>query len=152
MRSFDDGLNPEIGRVRAIRDTIRKRLRSTPDTTGVDERDLADIGRTLSILEYLLSKYQEKRGLCLMLEGIRDAIRQAADGVTAADEEIRTVSAISEESCRRIQETRLSMHSSPDPADRESVRRILDQTGRKNFTPAANKADNEVYKQSGGTA
>ena len=151
MRLFDDGLNPEIGRVRAIRDTIRKRLRSVPDTRDVEGRDLADVAGALSVLEYLLSKYQEKRGLCLMLEGVRDTIRQAADGVAAADEEIRAVSALSEESCRRIQETRLSMHSSPNPADRESVRRILDETGRKNFTTAANKSDKEVYKPSGGS-
>lgn len=152
MRSFDDGLNPEIARVRAVRDTIRKRLKSIPDTANVDERDLGDIAGTLSVLEYLLSKYQEERDLCRMLEGIRDTIRQAADGVTAADEEIRTVSAISEESCRRIQETRLSIHSSPDPADRESVKRILAETGQKNFTTTANKADNAVYKSSGSTA
>ena len=152
MRSFDDGLNPEIMRVGTIRDTIRKRLRTAPDTTGVEERDLADIEKALSVLEDLLSEYQEKRDLCLMLEGVRDTIRQAADGVTAADEEIRAVSAISEESCRRIQEARLSVHSSPDPADRESVRRILEETGRKNFTHATNKADNAVYKPSGGTA
>ena len=151
MRLFDDGLNPEIYRVRAIRDIIRRRLGTTPDTTGVEARDLADVAGALSVLEYLLSKYQAKKDLCLMLEGVRDIIHQAADGVAAADEEIRTVSALSEDSCRRIQETRLSIHSSHNPADRESVKRILDETGRKNFTTAANKTDKRVYKQSGGS-
>ena len=82
-----------------------------------------------------------------MLEGIRDSIRQAADGIVDIDEDISEMSASSEESCRRIQETRLSMHSSPNPGDRDSVRRILAETSQEKFTPSTNKTHNAVYKR-----
>ena len=82
-----------------------------------------------------------------MLEGIRDSIRQAADGIVDIDEDISEMSASSEESCRRIQETRLSMHSSPNPGDRDSVRRILAETSQEKFTPTTKKTHNVTYKR-----
>lgn len=146
MTQFDSGLRPEIERVRAIRDAVG-RLKVAPDIKSVDERDLGDIAGTLALLEYLISKYQERRDLRRMLEGIRDSIRQAADGIVDIDEDISEMSASSEESCRRIQETRLSMHSSPNPGDRDSVRRILAETSQEKFTPPTNKTHNAVYKR-----
>ncbi|MBI1657737.1 MAG: hypothetical protein IS632_03045 [Thaumarchaeota archaeon] len=146
MTQFDSDLRPEIERVRAIRDAV-ERLKVASDIKSVDERDLGDIAGTLTLLEYLISKYQERRDLRRMLEGIRDSIRQAADGIVDIDEDISEMSASSEESCRRIQETRLSMHSSPNPGDRDSVRRILAETGQEKFTPATNKTHNVTYKR-----
>ena len=147
MTRFDSDLKPEIERVRAIRDAVWKRLRVTPDVRSVDERDLMGMAEALTLLEYLISKYQERRDICRMLEGIRDSIRQAADGIIDIDEDISEMSASSEESCRRIQETRLSMHSSPNPADRDSVRRILAETSQEKFTPSTNKTHNVIYKR-----
>jgi hypothetical protein len=152
LTQFDPSLRPEIERVRTIRDSVRKRLRTVPDTRGVDERDLKDIAGALTLLEYLLSKYQERKDLRFMLEGIRDSIRHAADGIADIDEDISEMSASSEESCRRIRETRLSMHSSPNPADRDSVRGILAETSQENFTLPANKTHNAIYKQTGATS
>lgn len=147
MTRFDSDLKPEIERVRAIRDAVRRRLGAAPDVRGVDGRDLMGTAEALTLLEYLISKYQERRDICRMLEGIRDSIRQAADGITDIDEDISEMSASSEESCRRIQETRLSMHASPNPADRDSVRRILAETSQEKFTPATNKTHNATYKR-----
>ena len=146
MTRFDSDLRPETERVRAIRDAV-DRLRVTSDIKGVDGRDLGDIAGALTLLEYLISKYQERRDLRRMLEGIRDSIRQAADGIIDIDEDISEMSASSEESCRRIQETRLSMHSSPNPGDRDSVRRILAETCQEKFTPPTNKTHNAIYKR-----
>ena len=146
MTQFDSDLRPEIERVRAIRDAVGQ-LKVAPDIKSVDGRDLGDIAGTLTLLEYLISKYQERRDLRRMLEGIRDSIRQAADGIVDIDEDISEMSASSEESCRRIQDTRLSMHSSPNPGDRDSVRRILAETSQEKFTPSTNKTHNAVYKR-----
>lgn len=130
MRSFDEGLRPDAERVRAIHDMVRKRLRTAPDLSGVEGGDLRDMSDMMARLEYLLSKYQEKRDLCRMLEGIRDIMLNAAEGIVAIDDDISEMSVNSEASYRRIRETRLSMHSNPDPADRASVRRILDETSQ----------------------
>lgn len=146
MTQFDSDLRPEIERVRAIRDAV-ERLKVAPDIKSMDERDMGDVAGTLALLEYLISKYQERRDLRRMLEGIRDSIRQAADGIVDIDEDISEMSASSEESCRRIQDTRLSMHSSPNPGDRDSVRRILAETSQEKFTPSTNKTHNVVYKR-----
>lgn len=146
MTQFDSDLRPEIERVRAIRDAV-ERLKVASDIKSADGRDLGDIAGTLTLLEYLISKYQERRDLRRMLEGIRDSIRQAADGIVDIDEDISEMSASSEESCRRIQDTRLSMHSSPNPGDRDSVRRILAETSQEKFTPSTNKTHNVVYKR-----
>ena len=151
MTRFDSDLRPEIEHVRTIRDAV-KRLKVSSDMKRVGKQDLDDIVGALTLLEYLISKYQERRDLRRMLEGIRDSIRQAADGIIDIDEDISEMSAISEESCRRIQETRLSMHSAPNPADRDSVRRILAETSQEKFTPPTNKTHNVVYKQSGATS
>ena len=124
-----------------------ERLKVASDIKGVDERDLRDIAGALTLLEYLISKYQESRDLRRMLEGIRDSIRQAADDIVDIDEDISEMSASSEESCRRIQETRLSMHSSPNPGDRDSVRRILAETSQEKFTSATKKTHNVIYKR-----
>ena len=40
MTQFDSDLRPEIERVRAIRDAVRKRLKVASDIKSVDERDL----------------------------------------------------------------------------------------------------------------
>ncbi len=60
MTQFDSDLRPEIERVRAIRDAVGQ-LKVAPDIKSVDGRDLGDIAGTLTLLEYLISKYQERR-------------------------------------------------------------------------------------------
>lgn len=144
-----DTLKPEIERVKALRSLIQNRLNVTPNTQKIDRQDITDVTGALTMLEILLCKYQERRDIRSMLEGIRDSIQQAADCITAIDDEISDMNASSEESCRRIDEARLSIHSPSSQSDRDSVRRILDETSQRNFTTSTNKTNHSIYKNCG---
>ena len=122
---INQGLRSEVERISKIRHALQKQLKIPSDMEGVEKQDVEDISKMLLGLECLLSKYQEKRDLCRMLECMRDVMSQAAEGVTEIDADIIEMSDVYEESCRRIQETRLGMHSKPNDADRDLVKRIL---------------------------
>lgn len=89
---------------------------------------MGDISDILGRLEWMLSKYQEKRDLCRMLKGIQDIMLNAAEGITTIDDEMIEMSINSEVAYNTIQNARISAHSAYDPTDRDCVHRILQDT------------------------
>lgn len=153
MKSFsppEDDLRPDIDRIRSIRGAINTRLGElAPDRLErLDSQDLEDISRVMLMLECMLSKYQERMEMRRTLESLGGMMQEAADGISAIDEEIAEASSVSEMSYRRIREARLCMHSASNPADRESVRRILAETSPTIFTKTTRQTDSAKYQQS----
>ncbi len=153
MKSFsppEDDLRPDIDRIRSIRGAINTRLGElAPDRLErLNSQDLEDISRVMLMLECMLSKYQERMEMRRTLESLGGMMQEAADGISAIDEEIAEASSVSEMSYRRIREARLCMHSASSPADRESVRRILAETSPTIFTKTTRQTDSAKYQQS----
>ena len=72
------------------------------------------------MLECMLSKYQERREMRRILENLAEMMREAADGISAIDEEIAEASAGSAESYRRIREA-AAVHALGPQHDRPGV-------------------------------
>lgn len=151
LKSFDPGsdLRRDIDRIRSIRGSINGVLKETdPDRLArLDSGELGDLSGAMLMLECMLSKYQERREMRRILENLAEMMREAADGISAIDEEIAEASAGSAESYRRIREARLCMHSGPSMTDRESVLHILEETCPTIFTKTAIQTDSAKYQQ-----
>lgn len=152
LKSFssEEDLRPDIDRVRNIRRAINTRLGElAPDRLErLNSQDLEDVSRVMVMLECMLSKYQERMEMRRTLESLGGMMQEAADGISAIDEEIAEASSISEASYRRIREARLCMHSGPSPADQESVKKILAETSPTIFTKTTRQTDSAKYQQS----
>lgn len=151
LKSFDPGsdLRRDIDRIRSIRGAINRMLKETdPDRLAqLESGELEDLSGAMMMLECMLSKYQERREMRRTIENLADMMREAADGISAIDEEIAEASAGSAESYRRIREARLCMHSGPSMTDRESVLHILAETCPTIFTKTATQTDSAKYQQ-----
>ena len=135
----------DIDHVREIRSIINRRLDRIPDSDNMGIEELEDVSRLLYIVEGMLTKYQNHREMCHILEDMRAIIAEAALGIQAVDYEMNEMCTQSRMSCQQIQNARLMMHARPNVEDRRQIQTILAQATADNLTNSSKKADNCAY-------
>lgn len=145
MEPFVD-LSTDAERVRQLRrrlDSLRIRDSAAKSMTSEQAQDVSDV---LLHLESLLLKYQGRRDLLRLLEGLGDLMRQVADGIAAADSEIADIKVDSEIHYKRIMDARLAMGGEAGPSHAQLIKKILAETGLENFTKTGKKSDVVKYQ------
>ena len=148
MTQFTD-LRTDAERIRKLRHTINSLRVNRHTIQKMSDEQAQDVSDVLYAMESLLLKYQGQRELLGFLEILADIMRQAAEGMTAVDDQINNIMVDNDVLYRQVLQARLSVCN--DDAGQEhtdSIKKILAETSSKVLTKNGKNIDNAHYNQS----